>query len=90
MLLIGFPVGSFPEYTAPHSLLRVPKLLMMPRLLSVPKLLMMPELLMAPELTNTIPELMLTESPKLIASEDTVQVSVPFQVPEIGADSHDV
>lgn len=63
---------------------------MVPMLLMVPVLLRCPELSSRPELINTIPELIVTESPELVARDNTVQELTPFHVPEIGADSHDV
>jgi len=41
-----------------------------------------------PELTNVIPEPIVIV-PELIVKDDTVQVSTPFHVPDIGDDSHE-
>jgi hypothetical protein len=62
----------------PPELLSVPWLVIVP-----PWLVSIPLLMMVPVLINTIPELIISESPELIVKDDTVHVVVPLHVPPI-------
>jgi len=83
LLTIRFPVGGFPEYVPPHSLVIVPKpglpvLMMMLELEMVPKLEMVPtSLLSVPELEMVPVFLMMCSLPRLSMVPPELLLRVP-------------